>query len=213
MRRLAAFSYTKRWYVLGGWIVLLVLLTVVSAIVAGKYRTDFELPGSESQHALDLLKERGAADRTGISTQLVFKSAAGYDDPAVKARMEQFFSDIQAQVPDVSLNSPYDPANAFQVSADKTIAYAELNLGKRSQEEYVNDADTIKGLWEQIDVPGLQVELGGDTPSSHSPTARPSASAPPSSSSSSPSDPCSPWACRSRPLYSAWAAASRSSAS
>ncbi len=162
MRSLAAFSYSKRWYVLGGWIVLLVLLTVISSAVGGEYRTDFKLPGSESQAALDLLEARGAADRTGISTQIVFRSDAGYDDPAVKARMEEFFTDVQAAVPDVSLNSPYDPANAFQVGQDGKIAYAELNLGDRTQEEYIDDAESIKALWEEIDVPGLQVELGGD---------------------------------------------------
>ena len=180
MRKLAALSYSKRWLVLGTWVVLLVLLTVISSVVSSPYKTDFELPGSESQAALDLLKERGVADRTGISTQIVFRSDAGYDDPAVKARMEQFFADVQAQVTDVSLNSPYDPANAFQVGEDGKIAYAELNLGNRTQEEYINDADTIKGLWKQIDVPGLQVELGGDIYAefSQAATARRSVSAP-----------------------------------
>jgi RND superfamily putative drug exporter len=162
MRRLAALSYSKRWYVLGTWIVLLVVLTVVSSAVSSKYRTDFELPGSESQNAFDLLKERGVGDRTGITTQVVFQSDAGYDDPQVKAAMEKFFTDIQSSVADVSVNSPYDPDNAFQVSKDGKIAYAEVNLGDREQEDYVNDGDTIKELWKQIEVPGLKVELGGD---------------------------------------------------
>ena len=162
MRSLAAFSYSKRWLVLGAWVVLLVSLTIISSVVAGKYRTDFELPGSESQAALDLLEERGVSDRTGISGQIVHRSDEGYDAPAVKARMEQFYADVQAAVDGVSISSPFDPANSFQVGEDGKIAYAELNIGDREQEEYVDDAEEIKAIWEEIDTAGLQVDLGGD---------------------------------------------------
>jgi RND superfamily putative drug exporter len=162
VRNLANFCYTRRRFVLAGWVLLLIALFGVSNEVAGKYRTDFELPGSESQNALDLLEERGASDRTGISTQIVFRSNQGIDAPAVRTRMEQFFTDVQGAVEDVSIASPYDPANSFQVSDDGNLAYAELNLGKRDQEEYVDDAEVVKDLWKEIKVDGLQVELGGD---------------------------------------------------
>ncbi len=162
MRNLASFCYSRRWLVLVAWILLLIVLFGVSNAVKGKYRTDFELPGSESQNALDLLKERGVSDRTGVSTQIVFRSDQGINDPAVRARMEQFFADVQDVVPDVSVASPYDAANSFQVSDDGKLAFAELNLGKREQEKYVDDAEVVKDLWKEIKVDGLQVELGGD---------------------------------------------------
>ena len=162
MRSLARLCYSRRKLVLVTWLLVLVGLWIITGAVKGKYRTDFKLPGSESQAALDLLQSRGAADRSGISTQIVFKADQGINDPAVKSRMEQFFSDVESSVDNVSISSPYDSANAFQVSADGNIAYAQLNLGDRPQEQYVNDADDIKALWKQIDVPGLEVELGGD---------------------------------------------------
>src|SRR3970282_2128265 len=95
-----------RWFVLVAWIVFLVLLWGIASAAGGKYRTDFELPGSESQDALDLLEERGAADRTGISTQIVFRAEQGLDDPAVRATMEKFFADISGQIENVSIASP-----------------------------------------------------------------------------------------------------------
>ena len=162
MKKLAHLCYDRRWFVLGAWVVLLVGLTFISMAVAGKYRTDFELPGSESQEALDLLEERGVADRTGISTQIVHRSEDGFDAPAVKARMEQFYAQIQDEIEGVSISSPFDPANDFQVGEDGKIAYAELNLGDREQEEYVEDGERILEMHEEIDVEGLQVELGGD---------------------------------------------------
>jgi len=162
MRGLAQLCYSKRWFVLLAWLLLLVGLWALSGAVKSKFRTNFELPGSESQAALDLLQERGAADRTGVSTQIVFKADQGVDDPAVRARMEQFFADVVDAVPNVSIASPYQPENAFQVSKDGKIAYAELRLGDREEAAFTNDAETIKALWREIKVDGLQVELGGD---------------------------------------------------
>ena len=162
MRNLAHFCYTRRRLVFVGWIGLLIALFVISGAVGGDYRTDFELPGSESQEALDLLEARGASDRTGISAQIVFVAESGINDPAVQARMEQFFDDIVRSVEGVSINSPYDSEFAFQVGENGEIAYAELNMGDRSEEAFVDDADTIKELWAEIDQPGLTVELGGD---------------------------------------------------
>ena len=162
MRGLARFCYSKRRFVFIGWIVLLVGLFGISTAVSGEFRTDFELPGSESQEALDLLEGRGASDRTGISGQIVFLADQGIDDAAVRQRMEQFFSHIEASVAEVSVNSPYDRANAFQIAPGRQIGYGELNIGDRSQEAFVEDAEIIKDLWSEIAIEGLQVELGGD---------------------------------------------------
>ncbi len=162
MRGLARFCFSNRWLVVLAWILLLAGLIVLAQVAQGKYRTDFELPGSESQAALDLLEARGAVDRTGVSTQIVFKADQGIDDPAVKARMEQFFTDVLAAANNLSIRSPYEPGNEFQVGPGRKIAYAELLLGDRPEEEYANDAEAIKAVWRGVQLDGLQVELGGD---------------------------------------------------
>src|SRR5687768_7262819 len=118
MKKLAHLCYDRRWMVLGAWVLLLVGLTVISMAVAGKYRTDFELPGSESQEALDLLEERGVADRNGIRTQSGHRSEDGFAAPAVKARMEEFYRQIQTEIDGGSISSPFEPENDFQVGED-----------------------------------------------------------------------------------------------
>jgi RND superfamily putative drug exporter len=164
MKRLASFAYTRRRLVVAGWIVLLVGLFVISSALKGQYRTDFKLPGSESQQAFDLLKAEGVTARTGFSGQIVFKADAGVNDPAVKQTMEKFFGDIKNAV-NVEIVSPYDPANAYQISKDGKIAYAQLNFSDRSNEQYRTDGDAIKAIHNDFvaSAPqGLQVELGGD---------------------------------------------------
>jgi len=52
------------------------------ASFGGKFLDEFDLPGSESQEAVDLLEEHGFSTRTGFSVQIVFESG-NVDDPVV----------------------------------------------------------------------------------------------------------------------------------
>ena len=56
MKNLARFCYTRRRLVLVAWIVVLVGLFALSGAIGGEYKTEFKLPGSESQAAVDLLE-------------------------------------------------------------------------------------------------------------------------------------------------------------
>jgi RND superfamily putative drug exporter len=135
MKALADFCYRRRRYVLAGWVVLLAGLFALSGVFGGEYKTEFKLPGSESQAAVDLLKEKGANDRTGFVGQVVFRADQGAADPQVRRTLEAFFADIESTVADVSVSSPFDPQNSHQVSSDGKVAYAEINL---------DDADAIR---------------------------------------------------------------------
>ncbi|MSQ32388.1 MAG: MMPL family transporter [Dehalococcoidia bacterium] len=162
MKQIAKFCYQKRRFVLIGWVLLLFGLFGLSSVIGGEYKTEFKLPGSESQAALDLLKERGVSERTGFPGQIVFKADQGVNDPAVRQSMESFFAAIKANVEDVSIVRPYAPESSYLIAADDKVAYAEINFSDRKQEVYLADAKEIKKLREAITLPGLQVELGGD---------------------------------------------------
>jgi len=141
---------------------MLVGVMAASTAFAGEFSTEFKLPGSESQDALDLLEERGANARTGIQGQVVFESEQGVEDPAVREAMEGLFADIESGVADVEVVSPYEEGNAHQIAESGKIAYAELNFSDRSFEEYTDDADIIKPLRDDAEIEGLRIELGGD---------------------------------------------------
>ena len=162
MRNLAQFCYDKRRYVLVAWIALLAVLFLLSTAFAGEYKSEFKLPGSESQAAFDLLAERGVGERTGFTGQIVFRSADGIDDPTVRRTMEAFFDDVRAIVEGEEILSPYDPENAHQIAPDGKTAFAEINFSDRPIEQMVDEGKEIKDIWREISVPGLQVELGGD---------------------------------------------------
>ena len=94
MKSIAQFCYRRRRYVLGAWVLLLVGLFAAAATFAEEFTTEFELPGSESQDAIDLLEESGVDERTGIQGQVVLEAEQGIDDPAVRTAAESLLSDI-----------------------------------------------------------------------------------------------------------------------
>jgi RND superfamily putative drug exporter len=161
LQRLARTCYRRRWSVLGGWVVLLVGLVALNTTFGGKFLDEFDLPGSESQQAYDMLDEHGFEARTGFSGQVVF-AADDVRDPAVQRGMEDLFVEIEQIVEPGEVVSPYGPEGARFVNDDGTIAYAEVNMGDRDSDEYLAVGDEVRALVAGATVPGTTVELGGD---------------------------------------------------
>ncbi len=162
MKSIAQFCYRRRRYVLAGWVLLLIGVLTLSTAFAGEFETRFELPGSESKQAIELLENSGVAERGGIQGQVVFEAGRGVDDPNVREAIGSLLIGIDSQVDGVEVVSPYESGNGHQVAQGGTIAYAELNFSDRPFEEYTNEVEVIRGLRDSVDVEGLRVELGGD---------------------------------------------------
>jgi RND superfamily putative drug exporter len=162
LKRLARTCYRRRWRVLAAWVVFLVAVSVFSSAAGGVFRNEFSLRGSESKEAQDFLEERGFDTRAGFTGQIVFTSDRGVDDPEVRQAMEQLFARVERTVPRTQVVSPYEPGEARQISENGRIAYAEVNLADRPDADFRSGADEIKAEAEDVSVPGLQVELGGE---------------------------------------------------
>ena len=162
LRKLAQVCYVRRWRVVIAWIGLLVGLNVLGATVGGEFLDKFTLPGSESQSAIDLLKEHGFDSRAGFGGQVAFQSDRDIDDPSVRGPMEGLFSQLAGQIPGTEIVSPYAPGNDRQIAPDRRTAYAEINFTDRNSKEYLEAAETARGLAEKVEGPELEVALGGD---------------------------------------------------
>ncbi|MBI2764516.1 MAG: MMPL family transporter [Chloroflexi bacterium] len=162
LQSLTHFCYHRRGAVLIAWVILIIGLFVLKGVAGGAYRTEFSLPGSETDAADKILKDHGFNARTGQTAQVVFQARQGVDDPAVRRAMETFFANVQEKVPGASISSPYTPEGARQVSKDGTIAYGEVNLPRDTEEGYISIGDDIKAERDKVKVDGLRLELGGD---------------------------------------------------
>jgi RND superfamily putative drug exporter len=161
LRRLATFTYRRRRWVLVLWIVGVIAMTVLAGRVGDDYSDSFQVTGTESSEAQDLL-ERAFPERAGDSGQLVLRAPGGIDDPAVRARTEATIAEL-ARVQDVGeIVSPYDPAGAQQVAPGGRIAFADIQFTVGAQD--VTRAasakmEEIARVGEEID--GVTFEMGG----------------------------------------------------
>ena len=97
--------------VLLAWTVFVVVLGGVGYNERGRFADDLKLPGAESQAARDLLEQR-FPQQAGDPATLVFHAPSGFDDPAVRARVEQLLVQFKALPEVVAVVSPYEPGAA-----------------------------------------------------------------------------------------------------
>ena len=156
MRTLAAWCHDHRRRVIGLWVAAFVLLGVLWASAAGDYVNSFRLPGTESQRAYDLLKDR-FPQQSGDTATVVFAVDSGKvtDHPAV---FTAALNDIK-QSPEVLAVG--DPAQA--VSRDGKVAFASIQFRHSGGDV---DVKTVKAMTERTlkldGRDGVQVALGGD---------------------------------------------------
>ncbi|MHB9112768.1 MAG: MMPL family transporter [Thermoleophilia bacterium] len=160
--KIALFSFRKRWLVLLIWVALLTGMITWSQTLGSSFATDFTLPESDSQAALNLLQER-FPERSGVTGDLVFKSVADIRDPVVQEAVMGVIDQI-SQVPHVAaVVSPYTQEGAPQISPNGHIARAVIQFDGDNQEIQSDKAtiDAIKGIVASERAEGIQFELGG----------------------------------------------------
>jgi RND superfamily putative drug exporter len=161
LARLARWSIAHRRIVLLVWVALLVGAGIVSSSVGTRYATDFSLPGSESQRALDMLK-RDFPAQAGDSDQIVFHARSGkVTDAAVRADVQPVLDRI-SHLPHVTgVTSPYSSGGAKQVSSDGRIAFATVTFDQRANELPKSAVKRVMSAGEELRSKSLQVEFGG----------------------------------------------------
>ena len=160
LARVAQFCYRRRRLVVLAWIGIIVSVSAVGwGAVGPDFRTDFNLPASETRQVFDFLRERSPNDG-GFTGQIVFTAPQGIADERVRASAETLFEQI-AVLPGVSVTSPYSEAGAYQVSESGLVAFAQIRVSNRTQKGFEEIGRTIMDITvPQVD--GLTVEYGGN---------------------------------------------------
>ncbi|HEU4426999.1 MAG TPA: MMPL family transporter [Pilimelia sp.] len=155
--RLAAWSYRRRWLALALWVAVLAGVTVAAQAVGSDYRNDFSLPGTDSQRAVDTLRER-APVLAGATVEVVFQDPRGV--AASRERVEAMLGEVRRLPHVADVHSPYTDPSA--VSRDGTIAYATVALDAPAEAVPVEDVRRLIEVAQGATGDGLRVELGGD---------------------------------------------------
>ncbi|HWC87585.1 MAG TPA: MMPL family transporter [Solirubrobacteraceae bacterium] len=161
MLKLTRWCIAHRRTVVVAWVVVAVLTTVIASAAGRNYATDFSLPGTESQHALDLLKQEFKT-QAGDTDPVVFHTAQGtIDSPAVRTAMTKLYAQLQSDNHVVTVISPYSSRGAVQVSKNRTTAFFALSFDKRANNLPNATGKPVLNQVNAIHVPGLQVAAGG----------------------------------------------------
>jgi RND superfamily putative drug exporter len=158
MLKIARWTMAHRRIVVGTWIVAVVGIFAISSSVGKRNASNFTLPGTGSQHAVDLLQSRLPA-QAGDADQIVFHSRTGTlttagNRAAIGATLARV-----AQLPHVTgVVSPYA---AHTISRDGTIAFATVNFDKRADALPKATVNRVIATAQAARSANLQVELGG----------------------------------------------------
>src|SRR3954451_4519248 len=124
MRRLSSLAHDHRRLVASFWVALILVAGGLAAGVGSGYVNNFTLPGTESQRALDLLRDR-FPQQAGDTSQIVFHAKSGsLNDTKNRTAIDTVVAKV-SKLPSVSTAvSPYK--NTAAISRDGTTAYASL---------------------------------------------------------------------------------------
>ncbi|WP_329384432.1 MMPL family transporter [Streptomyces sp. NBC_01716] len=152
--RLGRFSFRRRKRVVAVWLVLLALLGGAAATLMGPTSDKFAIPGTESQRALDSLKEQFPQASGTTGTIVIAAPEGGRLDKSAVAPVVR----DAAAVPGVV--GAVDPFQAGTVSKDGRYALVQVQFDTAKDE--VTDAQ--RSAYEKVGAAeeGLRVEHGGE---------------------------------------------------
>ncbi len=161
MLRLVRWCVAHRRGVFAAWIAIAILTTIVAGAVGRHYATNFSLPGTESQRALDLLKQEFPAQSGDIDT-VVFRVDHGtVDARRVRAAMSHLLARVSADPHVINVISPYEAAGSVEVSGDRKTAFATVNYDKPPNLVPNATGEPVLDQIRAVHVPGLRIAAGG----------------------------------------------------
>jgi RND superfamily putative drug exporter len=157
------------WRVVFAWLAILAGLIVLVVTVGGALKDEFEIPGSDTQKATDLIESEFTSEQ-GAVLNLVFAAPAGerLDTPQRKAAIEDAIAKLESPefaptADKAGIESVGNPFAKQTFSKNGRIAYAEAQFSEtietadRPQVVAVQDA-----VREAVEPAGVTVEFNGD---------------------------------------------------
>jgi RND superfamily putative drug exporter len=157
------------WRVVGAWVGIIGLLVLAVATVGGSLRDEFEIPGSDTQKATDLIEAEFASEE-GSVLNLVFAAPPGQrlDAPDRKAAIERAIaglkgSEFKATEDRAGIESVGDPFADDTISDNGRIAYTEAQFDRiiydKDRQAVVSVENAVR---DTVASAGVTAEFNGD---------------------------------------------------
>jgi RND superfamily putative drug exporter len=160
--RLGSWVAAHRRRVVAAWVVVAFALVGANQMLGAGTVDDFEVPGVESQEAVDLLDER-FPERAGATAMVVFHVPDGsVVEAGPAAGIAATVAEVEALDHVIGVTDPL--ASPLSISPDGTTAFAAVQfdaptseLGRATLEDLIDTAPAAEAA-------GVQVEFGGELP-------------------------------------------------
>jgi putative drug exporter of the RND superfamily len=157
------------WRVVVSWVGIVVVLIALVATIGGSLRDKFEIPGSDTQKATDLIESQFASEQ-GAVLNVVFAAPEGQrlDTPARKAAIQKAIARLKS--PEfkpthgkAGVESVGNPFSKDTFSKNGRIAYAEAQFDQTIEDK---DRDAVvaveDAVRETVAPVGVTVEYNGE---------------------------------------------------
>ena len=158
--RLGRWAVRRRRLVVAFWLALIVLVGLAAGTVSGATNDEFNVPGTESQHALNLLATTFPGTG-GASARIVFAAPASHT--LREARYRKLIAPTVAlarQVPQ-SVSTAKAFRESLQVSSDAKVAFADLNFAVSVDKIKASTKAALERVAGPARRAGLQVAFSG----------------------------------------------------
>ncbi|WP_128435087.1 MMPL family transporter [Streptomyces cyaneus] len=161
MAALARWCVQRRLLPVLLWLLAFGGVSAAAAVMGSAYSNDYQVPGTESGRATQLLED-GFPGLGGDSDTVVWHTESGTVRAAdVEQTMTRTLDEI-ADLPGVAaVGSPYDKQGTAQISEDGHTAYATVTFDGSAETLDKGEAQAVVSAAEAAEADGLQVELGG----------------------------------------------------
>jgi len=148
------------WRTLGAWLVVIVAILFSSAAFGGRLVNETSIPGSDSQHAVDLLKKQ-FPERAGDAARIVFSSDTALTD-SEGHRVVAAAQEAAREIPGViSVGDPYAQKGGA-LSKDGRIGFFEAQFDKPARELDESLIEEIEpDVRDAVGATPIEVEFGG----------------------------------------------------
>jgi RND superfamily putative drug exporter len=169
LARWARACATHPWRVVGAWVGIIGLLILTVVTVGGSLRDQFEIPGSDTQKATDLIESEFASEQGGV-LNLVFAAPPGQrlDTPERKAAIEDAIAELKtsqfkANEDKVGIESVGNPFKDDTISNDGRIAYTEAQFDQIIYDKDRPEVLAVEHAVKKAVAPaGITAEFNGD---------------------------------------------------
>jgi RND superfamily putative drug exporter len=160
---------THPWRIVCGWVGIVVVLIVLVGTIGGSLKDVFEIPGSDTQKATDLIEAEFTSEQ-GAVLNVVFAVPEGerLDSPEHKAAVNKAIATLRSktykpQDGKAGLSSVGDPFDKNTFAKNGRIAYAEAQFNETietaDRDQVVKVEDAVRTALEGS---GVQAEFNGD---------------------------------------------------